>query len=443
MTFIPPHDIESYRSAINLLIKEFGDHLSQKFRDQYLTGNPNDLGGLCAGRPGEVASTQGGERRGGWIKKCHDDVCKQFGLKVKPTNPLFFLAAAAKDGERKQNDIANIAIMPNRKKVLSAYDALRTISAYQVRDSNELIDDTRNNVYNWCSDWLYCSCITEKNEAGTFVKEEVPLHSVIGQNQTEFKITFPSLTAQFTELKLMYLERAQFNSGAPMSMQTTSMSVRDVRKMLKDPTGCARTLTGLDSTSQKELKVRIHRRLHRNTPLPKTGENLYMFLQRVSHRDESAQATTRFATKFENARGTQQKKSRTRKRNKHQDKLEKDKWLGEEKVEEEDLAYFFEEREIWGDDVEIEDLVRIAQIEELEKIIEDDGIEGNIDIDMFEFGEEDVAQLNSLEESAERVRVLRELGEGTTISVGKECKNLCCNCEMFNRWRICRHVIWI
>ena len=281
----------------------------------------------------------------------------------------------------------------------------------------------------------------ETNEAGTSVRKEVPLHSVIGDNQKEFKITFPSLSALFTELKLMHLDRAQFNSGAPMSMQTMSMSVRDVRTiMLKDPDGCARTLTALDSASQKELKLRILRRLYSNTSTPKNGENLYMFLQRVSHRDESAQAGTRFATKFEKARGTTKKKKRTRKSSKHQEKLEKDKWLGEEKVEEEDLTYFLEQGEIWGDDVEIEDLVRIAQIEDLEKIIENDG---NTEIDMFEFGEKEVAALNSLEESAERVRVLRELGEGTTVSVGKECKELCCNCEMFNRWRICRHVIWI
>lgn len=115
--------------------------------------------------------------------------------------------------------------------------------------------------------------------------------------------------------------------------------------------------------------------------------------------------------------------------------------MGEEKVEEEDLN-FLEEREIWGDDVEIEDLVRIAQIDNLEKIIENDGIEGGVDINMFEFVEQDIAELNSLEESVERVRVLRELGEGTTISVGKDCKKLCCNCEIFNRWRICRHVIF-
>ena len=447
MTFIPPHDIESYKSAIKLLINEFGDHLSQTFRNQYLTGNPADLGGLCAGRPGEVASTNGGERRGGVLKNCYRDVLQDFSV-GKQNNPLFFIAAAAKDGERKQNNIDNIAVTPNRKKVHhSAYGALRTISTHQVQDSDKIISDAAKKIRNWCSDWLYCSCtVTEMNEAGAVLRKEVPLYSVIGHDNAEFEITFPSLSALFTEIKLMLLELAQFNSGAPMSMQSMSMSVCDVRAMLKDPAGCARFLTGLDRTSQKELKLRIHRRLHSNTSTPKPGENLYMFLQRKSHRDESAEAGSSFLSKSEKAWGAKKKNKRTKKKgSKHQAKLEKDKWLGEEKVEEEDLSHFLEQGEIWGDDVEIEDLVRIAQIDDLEKIIEeDDGIEGNADIiDMFQFDEKDIAELNSKEESAERVRVRRELGEGTTVSVGKECNKLCCNCEMFNRWRICRHVIWI
>ena len=445
MTFIPPHDIESYKSAIKLLIDEFGDYLSQNFRDQYLTGNPTDLGGLCAGRPGEVASTNGGERRGGVLKENYRDVLQEFNV-GKQNNVLFFIAAAARDGERKQNNIGNIAVTPNRKKVFNAYGALRTISTHQVQDSDEIISDATKKIRNWCSDWLYCSCIVTENEAGAVVRKEVPLHSVIGRDNTEFEITFPSLSALFTEIKLMLLQRAQFNSGAPMSMQSMSMSVHDVRAMLKDPAGCARFLTVLDSTSQRELKLRIHDRLHSNTSMPKPGENLYMFLQRKSHRDETAEAGSRFLSKSEKARGAKKKNKRTKKKgSKHQAKLEKDKWLGEDKVEEVDLSHFLEENEIWGDDVEIEDLIRIAQIDDLEKIIEeDDGIEGNADvIDMFEFSEKDIAELNSLAESAARVRVRRELGEGTTVSVGKECNELCCNCEMFNRWRICRHVIWI
>ena len=69
MNFIVSGDIESFEAATNLLLKEFDQYLSKNSRAQYLTGDPSDIGGLCAGRHGEVASTQGAERRGGWIKE--------------------------------------------------------------------------------------------------------------------------------------------------------------------------------------------------------------------------------------------------------------------------------------------------------------------------------------------------------------------------------------
>ena len=62
-------DKETFTYAVDLLLDEYGEHLSPHLRETYLTKNPSDLGGNCAGRAGEVASTQGAERRGGWIKR--------------------------------------------------------------------------------------------------------------------------------------------------------------------------------------------------------------------------------------------------------------------------------------------------------------------------------------------------------------------------------------
>jgi len=453
MTFIPPTDNERYESAVDLLIKEYGEHLSANFRAQYLTKNPNHLGGLCAGRAGEVASTQGGERRGGHIKICINEVLKLFGLGSLQRNPLFAIAGIARDGMRKQNNIENVAVTPNRAKVeRSAYEGLINISTYTVPDPDALIGEAQKRRSNFCADWIYALCIvTTTDAAGNAVEKEVPLHYVLGKAGVEFEVIFPSMSALFTDLKITFLEDAQFNIGAPMSMQIQSMSVGSVRNMLRDPFGCARALTTLDHSSQKKLKCRIHDRLRNNTPAPKPGENLYMFLQRGGHRDESAVANQRFATKHEKSVGkaSKKKKKKTKKSKKHEDKLERDKWGGQKEEEaEEDLAQFCELCEDWDDDAEIEDLVKIIE----NTIIDDaggldgsgvggDGIED--DVEMFVFDEEEIAKLNSQAESSERVRVLRELGEGTTVSVGKECNKMCCNCEMFNRWRICRHVIWI
>ena len=99
---------------------------------------------------------------------------------------------------------------------------------------------------------------------------------------------------------------------------------------------------------------------------------------------------------------------------------------------------FFNEFQILDEGVEMEEVERIVEC----AMAEDDGGKCDVDID-FVFAEKEIALLNSQAESAERVRVLRELGEGATVCVKKECREMCCNCESFNRWRICRHIVWM
>jgi hypothetical protein len=111
MTYIAPDDNETFHNAIQLLKHQYGEHLSTHICETYLTGNPCDLGGICAGRAGEVGSTQGVERRGGWIKKYFQELMDDFGLKSGTKNPIFFLAAAARDADMKRNQAENIATM--------------------------------------------------------------------------------------------------------------------------------------------------------------------------------------------------------------------------------------------------------------------------------------------------------------------------------------------
>ena len=439
MTFIPPDKRESYSAAIDLLIKEYGDFLSKNFRAQYLTKDPNHLGGLCAGRAGEVASTQGGERRGGYIKNCHKQVCLSFGIGQRSRNPLMLVAALGRDGKRKQNKIENIAVVPNYNKAKKGYEVLRTLARYRVPDDDD-IGDKRISP-NFCSDFLYALVTRAKaNGTGTPVEEEVSLHSVLGQDGAEFKIIFPSISTTYTELKRLKEEQVFDVIGGPAAMQMQTMSMEDVSKMLKDPRGCNRALTTLDHASQQTLKVFIHERLRKNTSNPRPGESCIDYVRRNGHRDESIFGGTRFARRFENS-----KKKSKRKSTKQQEKLEKDKWGGEEKDEEEDLGHFFEELEIWDDDAELEDteeIIKTALLEAAKETVDGgDGVEG--DADIFVFDEEEIAKLNSQASPDKRVRVLREMGDGVTVSVGRECCKTCCNCEMFNRWRICRHVIWI
>ncbi len=445
MTFIPPNEIEAYETAIDLLIEEYGTYLSPTFRAQYLTKNPNDLGGFTGGRSGEVLSNNGGESRGKYIKLCRKQVMAQFGRTDKSKNPLYLIAAMAMDGLKKQNNISNFAVKPNRELVRNAYEPLRKISKYKLPDPNK----TGGNVQPFCSDWIYSLCtVNIADEFGNTMNTaaEVPLSTVLGKDGAEFKLVFPSYSALFTELKLMLLEDASMGISAPMSMQMNTMSVESIRDMLKDPRGCTLALAKLDPTSSKMLQERVRRRLRNNTAQKKDGENSLMFLQRVAQRDESDGATKRFAKLGEmsaDEKPNKKKSSNKSTSDNHKNMLEKEKW-GEEKEDE------MEELEDLIGECDFLDNIQNAEAEDLERIFEEStemsgGNDGVAEVaDTFVFDQMELAELNSrVAESSERVRVLRELGEGPTVSVGKECKNLCCNCEMFNRWSICKHVVWI
>lgn len=96
-------------------------------------------------------------------------------------------------------------------------------------------------------------------------------------------------------------------------------------------------------------------------------------------------------------------------------------------------------KDIWGDDVEIKDLMRIIEKDSTQtNTTEDEKMD-----DVFHIDADELTELNSKGIMSERLRLLRELGDGPTVCVTRDCEKMCCNCEMFNRWRICRHIIWM
>lgn len=237
----------------------------------------------------------------------------------------------------------------------------------------------------------------------------------------------------------MLEEDAQDAMGGPMALQMQTPSVDDVRKKMKDPVGCTKIITTLDSFRQQRLKQRIHNRLKNTTSKVRPGEKLSTYLRRRCNRDESS-AGERFASVSDSKN---KKKTKKTKKSKHQERLDKDKW-GEEKSE---------GTEIRAEDNEFFDgfvmLSEDAETEEIENYIgttanvEDDGNDGECGFVDFLFDEDEIIMLMNERNDAERVRVLRELGDGPTVHVTKNCEDLSCNCETYNRWRICRHIAWI
>ena len=150
----------------------------------------------------------------------------------------------------------------------------------------------------------------------------------------------------------------------------------------------------------------------------------------------SNDAFKRFAS---NSTGKAKPKGRKKKRmTEHELKLEQDKWGAKEQDDGEEMLN--EEYVILDLDEEIEDWEGAIEWALGGKGV-DDGKEGSGDY--FAFSCDDIARLNSDAQILERVRVLRELGDEITIHVDGKGTGLCCNCEKFNRWSICQHVIWM
>ena len=127
MSYIPPSEPHVFQIAVQALIAEFKKHLTGNIIQQYLNGNPKDLGGRCAGPAGTVASNQGGERRGGWLKHGLTKILKFYGI-TTTVNPVYFLIAASKDAEYYFPKGANsIATKPNR--ALVEQDAFKSLSS--------------------------------------------------------------------------------------------------------------------------------------------------------------------------------------------------------------------------------------------------------------------------------------------------------------------------
>ena len=224
MSYIPPSEPEVFRTAVQALIAEFKSHLTENIIKQYLNGNPKDLGGRCAGPAGTVASNQGGERRGGWLKNGLAKILKFYGI-TTTVNPVYFLIAAAKDTEFYFPNGANcIATKPNR--ALVEQDAFKSLSALANHNASR---------GNFSSDFLYSIC-TIKDATGH--GNEVPLHTVLGKKNTHFTVFIPSIATQLNTLKRMLLADADGRSSGPMAFMQHCPSLSQVSQITSNPTNC-------------------------------------------------------------------------------------------------------------------------------------------------------------------------------------------------------------
>ena len=93
-----------------------------------LNKNPLKLGGRCCPIPGQASSNNGGEKRGGIIKKYHKRITHRIKNENK-TNPIFIVWACAHDQATSKN-LSDFATSPVKES--HDYNILRQIFKFNI-----------------------------------------------------------------------------------------------------------------------------------------------------------------------------------------------------------------------------------------------------------------------------------------------------------------------
>ncbi len=465
MSYIAPSDTDVFHTAIQMLKSEFNQYLSENIIKQYLNGNPKDFGGCCAGQAGTVASNQGGERRGGWIKKGLSDILNLYCLS-QTINPVYFLVAAANDADHYFPHGANgIATQPNRGKV--EQHAFKSLSGLANHNANRA---------NFSSDWLYSITTVETNDGDEAqIRTEVPLHTILGHKNKSFTVFIPSIANQCNTLRKMLVEEADYLSSGPMALMQHCPSNDQIDDITSTPLKCYKYLATIDKFTQKLYKDMIRDRLIKNTIEPKENENLSAYLRRHCHRDESKDATDRFTSEVEYTIGRQRKKGRGKKgvEEARGALLEAIKWNELDKLvptmlpaqesntsnpsRKESITKTFTAKPGHANktaaDISLNNnndfMDGLRDFVDGYKLVDDDAEQEQVEtlallattIEERDVGSVVYADVTHTDNVVkDEIRVPRELGKGTTVSI---CNDIViCNCEMFTRWKICRHCIY-
>jgi hypothetical protein len=430
ISFISPSDHDVFTNALQMLIQQFQPYLSDNIIKQYLNGNCCDLGGWCVGPPGNVASNQGGERRGGWQKVQHEQVLSNYSLS-KTKNPIYFIIAAAQDAERHnfkgaQTIVTNPVCL--KADETAAFKCLSGLASFNGKRGN------------YSSDWLYAVCVVTDID----LVVEVPLHSCLGKRDKHFSVFIPSWTTQCNTLRKLLLDHVALQGSGPMALMQHCPSPAQVCELTSTPKKCFEHLARIEPMTQILYKQMIRDAWMENTVQPKKNETLGGYLRRHCHRDEAKNATLRFANAMENTVGEKAKKGKKKKNTAKElllAKLEDDKWKDDEVVEADSEKTinkdYTDEFQMLSEDAEVDEILAIAQHASTDDKVDLKAVK-------YKQGDNLLVDEKSMDSGSmkllEEVRLTREMGMGTTVTIRND--TVTCNCEMFNRWMTCRHCIW-
>ncbi len=430
ISWIPPEDEESYKHALSLLIQKFpviNDHIKTK----YLNGERLDLGGHMAGKPGEVASTNGMERWGGLVKTEHSDVLgKLTDSKMESKNPYHLMVAAARAKKFHRSGTSHqVANKPDkfRNEYIHGYFIIINGSHFVPASSQNHRSRICKRI-NFNSTFLYSFAIIHKSDGST---SYVPLHEVfhsdtIWRKCSSITWVVPSSSVIYTELSEMLAQNNSSIFSAPIEMQrgpaTSNLSPADLRDYNK----LNAQLAELSPAKQQDLKQAIHERCLNDTALPQVGEDIFDYLQRRAHRDPAKDALDtshrrEVGSKSKQRGGSRKSSSKSKKSKSSMSLSERREELLREDKEEGNVH----EEHVAGESEEVAG--------------ETDGKAANEDVVLDP--DELISEVEYMARKP-RVRVSKELGDFSRTHVGRN-GEMKCTCGCFSFWRWCVHCVFM
>ena len=256
--FLP--DADTYRVATKLLIDEYRDYINDHVLQNYLDPeDPNKIGGRVANEfQGQNGSTQGVERRGGYVKDKLSTQVKGM-TESERSNPLNVMYAVAEDMHFKfSKGVQNFATEP--RMIDADNDIIKQLAAW--------------NGGAISADMLY---MLFKDENNQFVNSE----ECIGKSGRSYTAYLPTMSNVYTTYKQMKNEEASYLAEETFAMQQTQSNY--------DPSSTDyrvwRQAYQLSSDEERvELKKRLVKKLVVHTVESHDGEDTYGYLLRHGQR---------------------------------------------------------------------------------------------------------------------------------------------------------------
>jgi hypothetical protein len=210
----PPSDPDGniqhtiFNNASLLLIKQFEEQIppeAMEYLKRHLKQDqPHLLGGRAVGRQGQVGSTNGCERTGGWTKNTiHSNLDGVTG--IQRNNPIFSIQSfATQISSRDPNDFHSTPV-----EKVEHYNLLNALSKLDGTKQNGTVQ----------SDVAYLQCFQLDNDGSRHVRN---LRDMIGKGSTRsYVVLIPTLRLLYNTAKKMLLEQgtAHLLQYAPIAEQ--------------------------------------------------------------------------------------------------------------------------------------------------------------------------------------------------------------------------------